>query len=118
VKQYMVIEKFLPGCKSKIYARFHAQGRMLPQGLVYINSWLEKHGNRCFQLMETDDPALFGIWTERWKGLVNFEVIELGEKPNKNQGAAPAGASIRRNSVLEGRRRHSAPSGRFARPQA
>ena len=81
MKQYMVIETFLPGRKEKVYERFHAQGRMLPEGLVYLNSWLEKDGNRCFQLMETDQPSLFVAWTDRWKDLVKFEVIELGEKP-------------------------------------
>ena len=81
MKQYMVIETFLPGCKAKIYERFHAQGRMLPNGLVYLNSWLEKDGDRCFQLMETDDPSLFQRWIDNWKDLVRFEVIEIGEKP-------------------------------------
>ena len=56
MKQYMVIETFFPGCKGKIYERFHAKGRRLPDGLAYLNSWLEKDGNRCFQLMETNEP--------------------------------------------------------------
>ena len=77
----MVIETFRPDCRQKIYERFHAQGRLLPAGLMYLNSWLEKEGNRCFQLMETDDPGLFRVWTERWNDLVGFEVIEIGEKP-------------------------------------
>jgi hypothetical protein len=79
--QFMVIETFLPGCKEQIYERFHAQGRLLPDGLVYVNSWLEKNGDRCFQLMETDDPSLFDVWIENWKDLTAFEVIEIGEKP-------------------------------------
>lgn len=81
MKQYMVIETFRSGCKEKVYGRFHAQGRMLPEGLAYLNSWLEKDGDRCFQLMETDDPSLFAVWTAKWKDLVSFEIIELGEKP-------------------------------------
>ena len=81
MKQYMIIETFLPDCRQKVYERFHARGRLLPAGLKYLNSWLEKDGNRCFQLMETDDPGLFKIWTEDWKDLVAFEVIEIGEKP-------------------------------------
>jgi hypothetical protein len=81
MKQYMVIESFLPGSKEKIYERFHQKGRMLPEGLVYVNSWLEKDGDRCFQLMETDDPALFQVWLEHWKDLTAIEVVELGEKP-------------------------------------
>jgi Protein of unknown function (DUF3303) len=67
MKQYMVIESFLPGCKDRIYERFEEKGRMLPDGLVYVNSWLEKDGARCFQLMETDNPSLFQVWFEHWK---------------------------------------------------
>ena len=81
MKQYMVIETFRPGCKGKVYERFHQKGRMLPEGLAYVNSWLEKDGARCFQVMETDDPSLFQTWLEEWKDLVRIEVVELGEKP-------------------------------------
>jgi hypothetical protein len=78
----MVIESFFPGCKKRIYERFREKGRMLPEGLRYVNSWLEQDGDRCFQLMETDDPSLFQGWLENWKDLTAIEVIELGEKPN------------------------------------
>jgi hypothetical protein len=81
MRQYMVIETFQPGCQEKIYERFHRKGRMLPDGLAYVNSWLEKDGDRCFQLMETEDPALFQLWMENWKDLVAMEIVELGEKP-------------------------------------
>ena len=81
MKQYMVIERFRPGGKEKVYERFHQQGRMLPEGLIYLSSWLEKDGDRCFQLMETDDPALFQVWLDEWKDLVAMEIVELGEKP-------------------------------------
>jgi hypothetical protein len=81
MKQYMVVETFLPGCKEKVYQRFHEQGRMLPDGLTYVSSWLEKDGNRCFQLMEAEDRSLFEVWLEHWKDLVAMEIVELGEKP-------------------------------------
>ena len=80
MKRYMVIEQFAPGAKDKIYERFREKGRMMPDGLVYIESWLEKDGDRCFQLMETNDPALFDAWMDCWKDLVQFEIVELGEK--------------------------------------
>jgi hypothetical protein len=82
----MVIESFFPGCKDKIYERFQQKGRMLPDGLAYVNSWLEKDGDRCFQLMETDDPSLFQVWFERWKDLAAMELVELGEKPKTQDG--------------------------------
>jgi hypothetical protein len=81
MKQYMVIETFFPESKPKVYERFHAKGRMLPAGLAYLNSWLEQDGDRCFQLMETNDPSLFQAWFENWKDLGKIEIIELGEKP-------------------------------------
>jgi hypothetical protein len=86
MKRYMVIERFAPGMKTKAYERFEEKGRMLPEGLTYIDSWLEKDGDRCFQLMETNDRSLLDRWTESWKDLVRFEIIELGEKPGKISG--------------------------------
>jgi len=79
----MVIEHFAPGAKDKIYERFREKGRMLPDGLIYIDSWLEKNGDRCFQLMETNDPSLFDRWMENWKDLVSIELAELGNKPGE-----------------------------------
>ena len=86
--KYMVIETFAPGCKTQVYDRFHRQGRMLPAGLHYLDSWLEKDGDRCFQLMETDSPHLFETWINAWKDLVSFEVIPLEQqKPSPPGGA-------------------------------
>ena len=82
--RYMVIEHFFPNCKGKIYERFSKSGRMLPDGLIYIDSWLENEGDRCFQLMETEDPKLFESWTKNWGDLASFEIIEIGDKPNSD----------------------------------
>ncbi len=79
----MVLETFLPGSKEQVYERFYEKGRMLPDGLFYIDSWLEEGGSRCFQLMETDDPSLFDTWIAHWSDLTNFEVIEIGVKPGR-----------------------------------
>lgn len=82
MKLYMVIERFLPGCKERVYERFNAEGRMLPEGLAYIDSWLEKDGNRCFQLMKTADPRLFRSWCQHGCDLIDFEVVEIGQTPS------------------------------------
>jgi len=92
MKRFMVIEQMVPGCREEVYGRFHEKGRMLPDGLVYIDSWLEKDGDRCFQLMETDDPSLFEVWFEHWQDLVKFEVVEIGKKLKK---AEPGDAANR-----------------------
>ena len=81
MKKFIVIEYYHENCFDKIYDRFHKHGRMLPDGLFFIESWLENNGKRCFQLMETDNPELFKTWINYWKDLVDFEVIEIGEKP-------------------------------------
>jgi len=85
--RYMVIESFAAGRLNDVYERFHSKGRMLPEGLHYIESWLSKDGRRCFQLMETEDPSLFGVWEKSWQDLVEFEVVELGEKPGQGSAA-------------------------------
>jgi Protein of unknown function (DUF3303) len=76
--RYMVVERYTAG-PGPVYERAAARGRMLPDGLRYIDSWVVDDGNldRCFQLMETDDPALFDTWRERWSDLGDFEVYPV-----------------------------------------
>ena len=81
MRTYMVIEDFSKSSKEAVYERFHTKGRMTPDGLTFVESWLEKHGNRCFQIMQTNDPALFDVWKPYWDDLVDFEIVELGDKP-------------------------------------
>jgi hypothetical protein len=78
--RFMVVERFREG-PEPVYARFRAEGRMLPEGLSFCESWLAADGTRCFQVMETVDPGLFAEWTARWADLVEFEIVPLGEKP-------------------------------------
>lgn len=75
---YMVVERYLKGA-GPVYSRAEARGRMLPDGLRYVDSWVvdDVAMDRCFQLMETDDPALFDEWIERWADLVAFEVVPV-----------------------------------------
>jgi hypothetical protein len=72
----MVIERFVHGARP-VYERAAEQGRMLPRGLVYVDSWIDESLERCFQLMETDDPALFDEWIARWSDLGEFEVVPV-----------------------------------------
>ena len=82
--KYMVVEWFRPGSTEAVYQRFADKGRMLPEGLVYHDSWLSEDHSRCFQLMETDDPGLLERWTAVWDDLVEFEIVALGQKPVAN----------------------------------
>ncbi len=79
--RFMVIETFKDGKTSRVYERFRNKGRMLPHGLTYIDSWVERNGNRCFQLMETEDGELFDVWIATWSDLVDFEVVPVTSSP-------------------------------------
>ncbi|OJJ19138.1 hypothetical protein BKI52_20195 [marine bacterium AO1-C] len=77
MKKYMVVERFKPNCFEKNNERWNQQGRMLPEGLYYLNSWVNKEENICFQLMETNNPQLFDEWIEHWKDFTDFEVFPI-----------------------------------------
>ncbi|MEM7668997.1 MAG: DUF3303 family protein [Pseudomonadota bacterium] len=79
--RFMVIETFRAGALEQIYRRLKDKGRGLPDGLFFIESWLSADGLKCFQVMETADPATFDAWIPFWSDLVSFEIVELGEKP-------------------------------------
>lgn len=72
----MVIERFVHGARP-VYERLAERGRMMPDGLEYVDSWIDERLDRCFQLMETDDPALFEPWIEAWSDLMEFEVVPV-----------------------------------------
>jgi Domain of unknown function (DUF3303) len=75
--RYMVVETYTHG-PGPVYARAAERGRMLPPGLTYLGSWIDARGlDRCFQLMETDDPRLLEEWAARWADLVDFEIIPV-----------------------------------------
>ena len=77
MKKFMIIEKYKPGCFEKIYERYNLKGRMLPKGLHYLNSWLNKDNNICFQLMESKNPELFSKWFSNWEDLIDFEIYPI-----------------------------------------
>jgi hypothetical protein len=70
----MVIEHFKNGDAVPVYRRFREQGRLAPHGLTYVSSWVDTKLERCYQLMETNDPGLLDEWMARWSDLVDFEV--------------------------------------------
>jgi hypothetical protein len=73
---YMIIERFTRGAPS-VYERAAREGRLLPDGLRYLDSWVDERLERCFQLMETDDARLFDEWIARWSDLADFEVVPV-----------------------------------------
>lgn len=77
MKTYMVVERFKDGCFDAVYQRHAEHGRLLPDGLNYLNSWVNSETEVCFQLMETSHPELFQVWFEKWCDLVDFELFEI-----------------------------------------
>ena len=74
----MVVERYTHG-PGPVYARAAESGRMLPSGLRYLDSWVVDDGafDRCFQLMETDDPGLFEVWLANWRDICDFEIYPV-----------------------------------------
>ena len=75
----MVIERFRPGTRAAIYARLAERGRMLPDGVRFVDSWVEAPGgaDRCWQVMDCDDATLLDAWISRWTDLVEFETVPV-----------------------------------------
>jgi hypothetical protein len=73
----MVIEKYKNNNSKAVYTRVQEKGRMIPDGLRYINSWVEANLGRCFQLMDCDQVDLFQQWIVHWNDLIEFEIIPV-----------------------------------------
>jgi hypothetical protein len=71
---YMIIEHFRNGDAAPVYERFRTRGRLAPDGLRYLGSWVTPDLTRCYQVMECDDPALLERWMAAWADLVEFDV--------------------------------------------
>jgi len=74
---FMVVERFRDRNAKAIYRRFRDQGRMMPDGLNYVGSWIEANFDRCFQLMECDDPRLLQDWLLNWSDLMECEIVPV-----------------------------------------
>jgi len=93
---YMVIESFKNRDAAPVYRRFRDQGRLAPEGLTYVSSWVTSDMTRCYQLMECEDPRLLQQWTGQWRDLVDFEIA-----PVVTSGEAAARIAPRLESDLQ-----------------
>ena len=78
---YMIVEHFRNGDPKPVYRRFRERGRLAPEGLRYVSSWVTDDLMRCYQVMETDDRALLDQWLANWSDLVQFEVHPVITSP-------------------------------------
>ena len=74
---YMIIEHFREGEARPVYERFRQHGRLAPDGLQYVSSWVTTDLRRCYQVMQCADRALLDQWIAAWSDLVDFEVIPV-----------------------------------------
>ena len=72
---YMVVERFKDA--PEIYRRLREKGRMMPDGLEYVSSWIDHDLKVCWQLMKTEDFALFDRWIDNWRDLMDFEIVPV-----------------------------------------
>ena len=73
----MIVEHFRGGDAVPVYRRFRDQGRLAPEGLRYVASWVTEDFRSCFQVMECDDRGLLEKWMAHWEDLVDFEVVPV-----------------------------------------
>ena len=86
----MVIERFRDNDMVPIYQRVRDSGRSIPDGLKYIDSWVEPNFSRCFQLMECDDLRLLQAWVLQWRGAgVTFEIVPVVSSAQTRDSVAP-----------------------------
>ncbi len=87
--QYMIVEHFKNNDAAPIYRRFRDHGRLTPEGLLYISSWVDESLTRCYQLMETSDRRLLDDWIANWSDLIDFEVHPVISSAEAVQKIAP-----------------------------
>ncbi len=85
---FMVIETFRDQDGKAVYRRFREKGRMMPEGLAFVNSWVAADLGRCFQVMQCDHVALLQRWVVEWSDLIEFEIVPVVE--GKDTAAALA----------------------------
>lgn len=86
---FMVIEHFRDQDAKAVYRRFRDKGRMMPEGLNYVGSWVAADLGRCFQLMETGDVTLLQSWVAEWSDLAEFEIVPVTEGKATAAALAP-----------------------------
>lgn len=86
---YIIIEHFKNGDPLAVYRRFRDRGRLAPDGLRYVTSWVTTDYRRCFQVMECDDIALLEAWIANWRDVTDLEVVPVVTSKDAQEALAP-----------------------------
>ena len=81
----MVIEHFRNRDPKPVYRRLRERGRLMPEGLRFVDSWVDPSFERCFQLMETEDARLLQKWVASWTDLMEFEILPVVQSKDTRQ---------------------------------
>jgi hypothetical protein len=85
----MIIERFVDGDPVPVYRRFRDRGRLAPEGLQYISSWVDEKLAFCFQIMETAERKLLDEWIANWSDIVEFEIHPVISSKEAAEAVAP-----------------------------
>lgn len=86
---FMIIERFREGRAADVYRRFRDRGRMAPDSVRYVASWVDLEFERCFQVMEAENEQLIREWTANWDDLVEFEIVPVRTSAEAVAAIAP-----------------------------
>jgi len=92
---FMIVEHFAGGDPTPVYGRFRERGRLAPEGLEYLGSWVTSDLTRCYQVMECADRSLLDEWMALWADLVRFEVVEVMTSPEAAETVARRAEGLR-----------------------
>ncbi|MGH9313244.1 MAG: DUF3303 domain-containing protein [Vicinamibacterales bacterium] len=85
----MIVERFRNKDAVPVYRRFRERGRLAPDGLRYVSSWVDIRMECCYQVMETDDRGLIDQWIANWSDIVDFEVYPVMTATEAGERMAP-----------------------------
>ena len=86
---FMIIETFKNGDPLPVYRRFRDHGRLAPEGVRYVSSWVDMRMERCYQVMEVAHPGLIDEWVAHWSDIVDFEVVPVITSKEAVERVAP-----------------------------
>ncbi len=86
---FMVVEHFRNGDALPVYRRFRDRGRLAPEGLTYVSSWVDHEMKRCYQLMDTGNRSLLDQWMANWNDIIDFEVYPVMTSKEAAEKIAP-----------------------------
>jgi len=86
---FLVIERFRNGDPEPVRKRFKQKGRMLPDNVHYIDSWITQDGTTCYQIMDATKASDLDPWIVKWKDLVDFEIIAVMSSEEFNRPNEP-----------------------------